>query len=47
VNIERDLLSPLLREADINMFKAYGIDMEAGIFDFGEIKYLRLLEAET
>jgi len=47
VNIERDLLSPLLREADINMFKAYGIDMEAGIFDFGEIKYLRLVEAET
>jgi putative SbcD/Mre11-related phosphoesterase len=47
VNIERRLLSPLLRGVDLDVFRAYGVDVEAGIFDFGEIKYLKLLGAET
>ncbi len=42
VNVERNFLSPILREADIDSFKAYAIDLEAGVYDFGLIKYLRL-----
>ncbi|MEZ0345718.1 MAG: metallophosphoesterase [Infirmifilum sp.] len=45
VNIERSLLSPLLREANIENFRAYAVDLDAGIFDFGYIRYLRLVDA--
>ncbi|ABL78327.1 metallophosphoesterase [Thermofilum pendens] len=41
VNVERSFLSPLLRETGVDEYKAYGVDLEAGIFDFGEVKYLR------
>ncbi|WP_460024781.1 metallophosphoesterase [Infirmifilum sp. SLHALR2] len=47
VNVERNLLSPILREADIESFKAYAVDPEAGIFDFGLIKYLRLASSPS
>lgn len=41
VNIAREMLSPLLREADVGGFRTYAVDVEAGIFDFGLVKHLR------
>lgn len=43
VNVERNLLSPLLREASVDDFRVYAVDVEAGIFDFGILKHLRLV----
>lgn len=41
VNVERDLMSPLLREADVSSFRVYAVDLEAGVFDFGTVGLLR------
>ncbi|WP_191118429.1 metallophosphoesterase [Infirmifilum uzonense] len=45
VNVERKLLSPLLREARVDDFRVYAVDIEAGIYDFGLIKHLRLVSS--
>lgn len=42
VNVERELLTPLLRETGLDDFRVYAVDMEAGIFDFGELRFLKL-----
>ena len=42
VNVERALLSPILKEASLDGFHVYAVDVEAGIFDFGELRYLKL-----
>jgi len=37
------LLSPVLRAADVDTFRVYVVDMEAGVFDFGPLGALRSL----
>lgn len=41
VNVGRELMSPLLREAGVEGFRVYAVDLEAGIFDFGSVGLLR------
>lgn len=42
VNVDRPLLAPLLKEADIDKFRVYAVDLEAGVFDFGELYHVKL-----
>lgn len=42
VNVDRPLLSPILSTSEVDSFRAYAVDMEAGIFDFGELRYVKL-----
>lgn len=42
VNVDRSLLSPLLKDAEIDAFRVYAVDVEAGIFDFGELRSVKL-----
>lgn len=41
VNYERRIMSPLLREADLDSFRVYAVDLDAGFFDFGTLGVLR------
>ena len=37
---KRDLLSPVLKEVDIDKLKAYAISREGGVYDFGKLQNL-------
>lgn len=41
VNYERGVMSPILREADLDSFRVYAVDLDAGFFDFGTLGVLR------
>jgi len=45
VNYERRIMSPLLKEANIDSFRVYAIDLDAGFFDFGTLGVLREVSA--
>jgi len=47
VNVEREPLTPLLRETGLDSFRVYAVDMEAGIFDFGELRFLKLASSPS
>lgn len=42
VNVDRPLLSPLIKDSELDSFRVYAVDLEAGIFDFGELRYVKL-----